>query len=194
MRSSSQPPASVVFSVYPRSAGWVVLESSTDLTGWQPVVNLLTTNSSVPFIDYPPATATVRLYRVRSPGVTAAQASSAWAASRPSHYQYRFENSNQDGNGVLLAGTVTVSNGVKTVTNVTANGLPTTTFDPADFLTPEEMIAEIADVEALGAKLAHVSYDKQWGFPSAVVIIGSTNLAWADYRMSEFADLSAGSG
>ena len=95
---------------------------------------------------------------------------------------------------MVLVGTVTISNGVKTVTNVTANGIPTTTFDPADFLTPADVLAVIADVESQGAKLAHVTYDEQWSFPAAVVIIRSTGIPMTDYRMSGFVDLSAGNG
>jgi hypothetical protein len=192
--SSSQIPQSVVLSVRPHSTGWVLLQSSSDLALWHPVVNLLTTNSSVPFVDYPASDAFVRFYRVRSPGVTAAEALSSWGANEPTRYQYSFQNTKLDGGGVVLAGTVTISNGVKTVTNVTANGIPTTTFDPADFLTPDDVLAAIADVESQGASLAHVTYDEQWAFPAAVVIIPSTATPMTDYRISGFVDLSDGNG
>ena len=115
-------------------------------------------------------------------------------ASRPTRYQYSFQNTKLDAGGVVLAGTVTISNGVKTVTNVTANGLPTTSFDPADFLTPEDVFAVVADVESQGAELAHVTYDQQWGFPAAVVIIRSIGIRMTDYRVFGFVDLSVAGG
>src|SRR5690242_2999120 len=77
LHSSSQIPQSVLLSIRPHSANWVLLETSSDLASWQPVVNLLTTNSTGPFVDYPPTNSFVRFYRVRSPGVAAAPALSS---------------------------------------------------------------------------------------------------------------------
>ena len=110
----------------------------------------------------------------------------------PSYYQYSFQNSKLEAGGVQLTGTVTISNGVKTVTNVTVNGIPTMTFDPADFLTPEEVFSVVAEVEANGAKLAHVTYDEQWSYAAAVVIIPSTPMI--DYRMWDLISLGSGVG
>lgn len=190
----SQIPQTVAFTIRPHSTGWVMLQASSDLVEWHPVVNVLTTNSSVPFVDYSASNAFVRFYRVRSPGISAAQAATAWQAVRPAHYQYSFEYTKLDGNFIVFLGTVTISNGVKTVRNVTANDNPTTAFDPADFLTPDEVFAVIANAESQGAKLAHVFYDEQWSFAAAVVIIPSTTTPMTDYRISEFVDLSGGTG
>jgi len=118
--------------------------------------------------------------------VSVAQALSAWQAVRPAHYQYSFFNSKLDEGGVVLQGTVSISNGVKRVTNVTANDGPTTSFDPADFPTPEEIFAEVADVEARGVKLAHVIYDEQWSFPATVLVLHGGSLPITDYRMLGF--------
>ncbi|MGC8989208.1 MAG: DUF6174 domain-containing protein, partial [Verrucomicrobiia bacterium] len=181
-------------SIRPHSTGWVLLEASSDLASWQPVVNLLTTNSTSPFVDYPPTNSLVRFYRARSPGVTAALALSSWQAVRPDHYQYLFQNTKLDAGGIVWSGTVTVSNGVKTVSSVTANGIPTMTYDPADFLTPEELFSFVASVEVQGVKLAHVTYDMQWSFPASVVVVSSTPSPITDYRMSEFVDLSVAGG
>jgi hypothetical protein len=194
LHSSSQIPQSVLLSIRPHSTGWVLLEASSDLASWQPVVNLLTTNSSGPFVDYPPSNSLVRFYRARSPGVTATQALSSWQAVRPAHFQYVLQNTKLDAGGIVWSGTVTISNGVKTVTNVTANGIPTTSFDPADFLAPEEVFALITTVESQGVKLAHVTYDEQWSFPASVVVVFSTPTPITDYRMSEFVDLSVAHG
>jgi hypothetical protein len=172
----------------------VLLETTSDLVSWQPVVNLLTTNSSGPFVDYPPTNSLVRFYRARSPGVTAALAMSSWQAVRPAHYQYLFQNTKLDAGGIVWSGTVTLSNGVKTVSSVTANGIPTTTYDSADFLTPEEVFTLIASVESQGVKLAHVAYDDQWSFPASVVVVPSTPTAITDYRVSGFIDLSVAGG
>jgi hypothetical protein len=164
------------------------------LASWHPVDNVLMTNSSVPFVDYPASNALVWFYRVRSPGVTAFQAAAAWQVVRPAHHQYSFQNTKLNAGVIVFLGTVTISNGVKTVTDVTANGIPTTTFDPADFLTPDEVFVIIADVESQGANLAHVTYDEQCSFASAVVIIASTATPMTDYGISGFVDLSGGNG
>jgi len=185
----SRIPESVLLSIRPHTTSWVLLEASPDLATWHAVANVLTTNSSVPFVDYPGSNALVRFYRVRSPGVTVAEALSSWQARRPTHYQYSFQNTKLETGGVILVATVTISNGVKTLTNVTANGFPTTTFDPADFLTPDEVFSLISEVEAHGVKLAHVTYDESWGFPSAVLVIGGTSTQMTDYRISEFSEL-----
>jgi hypothetical protein len=191
LQRSSQIPQSVVLSIRPHSTSWVLLEASSDLTSWQPVVNLLTTNSSGPFVDYPPTNSLVRFYRARSPGVTAALALSSWQAVEPAHYQYVFQNTKLDtGGGIVWSGTVTVSNGVKTVSSVTANGIPTTTYNLADFLTPEGVLSFVASVEAQGVKLAHVTYDEEWSFPASVVVVSP----FTDYRISGFVDLSVAGG
>lgn len=194
LRPSSQIPQSVVLSVRPHSSNWVLLETSSDLVSWQPVVNLLTTNSSGPFVDYPPTNSFIRFYRARLPGVTAAQALSSWQTVRPAHYQYLFQNSKLDAGGVLFAGTVTISNGVKSVSAVTANGFPTTTYDPADFLTPEEVFTQIAGAELQGVKLAHATYDEQWSFPASVMIVPGIPIPITNYRMSGFVDFSVAGG
>lgn len=192
LHPSSPIPRFAVLSVRPHSTNWVLLEASSDLANWQPVANLLTTNSSGPFVDYSTTNSLVRFYRARSPGVTVAQALSSWQAVRPAHYQYSFLNSKLDAGGVVLQGTVSISNGVKRVTNVTANDSPTASFDPADFLAPEEMFAEIAEVESRGVKLAHVTYDEQWRLPATVLVMHGGNSPMTDYRMSGFVDLSVG--
>jgi hypothetical protein len=109
------------------------LEGSPDLKAWYPIANLLTTNSTGPFLDYPPSGALARFYRVRSPGVPVAEAMSAWDSWKPGRYRYRFQNTKREQGGIVLAGTVTISNGVKAVTEVSSNGLPQASFDPADF-------------------------------------------------------------
>lgn len=194
LHSASQIPQSVLLSIRPHSTGWVLLEASSDLVTWQPIVNLLTTNSTGPFVDYPPTNSLVGFYRVRSPGVTAALALSSWQSVRPAHYQYWFQNTKLDAGGIVWAGTVTLSNGVKTVSGVTDNGVPTTAFDPADFLTPEEVFTFVASVESQGVKLAHVTYDRQWSFPASVVVVSSTPTPITDFRMSGFLDLSLAGG
>ena len=175
-----------VLTVRPHSTTWVSLEVSSDLARWQPLANVLTTNSSGPFIDYSTTNSLVRFYRARSPGVSVAQALSSWQAVRPPHYQYSFVNSKLDTGGVVWLGTVSISNGVKRVTNVTVNDRPTTDFDPADFLTPEEMFAKVADVEARRVKLAHVIYDEQWSFPATVLVLHGGSIPITDYRVSGF--------
>lgn len=50
LRPSSAIPRFSVLTVRPHSTTWAFLEASSDLTNWQPVVNLLTTNR--PFVDY----------------------------------------------------------------------------------------------------------------------------------------------
>lgn len=192
LQPSSQIPQSALLTIRPHTTGWVLLQSSSDLANWQPLVNLLTTNSSLPFVDYTTSNATIRFYRARSPGITAAEALSTWEASRPSYYQYSFQNTKLDAGGVQLVGSITISNGVKTVTNVTANGVPTTTFDPSDFLTPEEVLTVIATVEANGVRLAHVTYDEQWSFPATVVIIPGVGIHMTDYRMWGLISLESG--
>jgi hypothetical protein len=164
------------------------------LANWHSVVNVLTTNSSVPFVDYTASNAWVRFYRGRSPGVVAAEAAAAWQAVRPAHYQYSFQNTKLEAGGIVFLGTVTISNGVKSVTSVTANNIPTTSFNPDDFLTPEQLFAGIADVESHGARLAHVAYDEQWGFPAGVVVIHGDNIPMTDYQMSALVDLSVAAG
>lgn len=188
MRVSSQPPRSVALSIRPETNGWVLLESSSDLVTWNHLANLLTTNSSVPFVDYSASNSAVRLYRVRSPSVSAAQALSLWQSNRPNHFQYFFQTVKLDAGGLTLGGTVTISNEVKTVTNVTMDGVPTNSFNSADFLTPEEIFSIIAGVEAQGAKLAHVTFDEQWNFPSSLALIQGV---LKDYKISEFVNLSA---
>jgi hypothetical protein len=190
LRPSSQIPQSVALTIRPHSTSWVLLESSSDLVIWQPLVNLLTTNSSGPFVDYPPTNSLVRFYRVSRPGVSAAQALSSWEAVRPACFQYVFQNTKLDGGGVVWVGTVTLSNGVKMVSGVTANGFAVTTYDPDDFLTPEEVFALVASVESQGVKLAHVVYDQQWSFPASVVIVSSGSAPITDYRMSGLVNLS----
>lgn len=194
LHSSSQIPQSVLLSIRPHSMSWVLVEISADLVSWQPAVNLLTTNSTGPFVDYPPTNSLARFYRARSPGLAAAQALSSWQAVRPVHYQYLFQNTKLDTGGIVWFGTVTLSNGVKTVSNVTANGIPTTSFDTDDFLTPEEVFAVIASVESQGVKLAHVAYDEQWRFPASVVVVSSTLAPVTDYRMSGLVVLSGMGG
>lgn len=190
LHSSSQIPQSVLLSIRPHSTSWVLLETSRDLVSWQPVVNLLTTNSTGPFVDYPPTNSLVRFYRARSPGVAAALAMSSWQAIQPAHYQYLFQNTKLDEGGIVWAGTVIVSNGVTTVSSVTANGIPASIYDPADFLTPDEVFTLLTVVESQGVKLAHVIYDEQWGFPARVVIVSSTPNSITDYRMSDLVVLS----
>ncbi|HHY86393.1 MAG TPA: hypothetical protein GYA07_12810 [Verrucomicrobia bacterium] len=188
--AASQIPDRVVMSIRPHSTNWVLLEASSDLKDWQPVVNFMTTLTSGPFIDVPPSPSPVRFYRARAPGVSAATALSAWQAVRPAHYQYRFHFVKGQTSINVWEGTVTISNGVKTVSNVIVNENPTTTFNPADFLTPEEVFGFIATVEAQGARLAHVAYDPQWHFPSSVLTLLDQAPSFADYRMAGFVELS----
>jgi hypothetical protein len=51
LRPSSSIPRFAVLTVRPHSTNWVSLEVSSDLARWQPLANVLTTNSSGPFID-----------------------------------------------------------------------------------------------------------------------------------------------
>jgi hypothetical protein len=164
---------------------WVQVESSSDLKNWVAVANVLTTNSSVPYVDYPPPNSTTRFYRVVSPGPSASDARAAWQALKPEHYRYNFENVKLDHGGGLWACTVIMSNGIKSVINVTVNGNPATSFEPNDFLTPDELFALLISVEASGTKLAHVSYHPEWGFPAALNIVDSGS-GVIQYRMFEF--------
>jgi hypothetical protein len=184
LQTSPGPTQPIVLSISPRTMGWVLLQRSQDLASWRAVVNLLTTNNTVSYVEYPAPNTGAALYRVRSPGVSVAGALSAWAAAKPSQYQYQFQNTKWDQGGVLLAGTVAISNGVKTVTNVTTNGVPTAAFVPADFLTPEEVFNQVAAAEAGGAQLAQVYYDEHLGFVSSAMIIPSGGLPRLDYKMS----------
>lgn len=183
---TSTPPISVGLSVLPGTTNWVLVEASQDLTTWIPVVNLLTTNTTGPFVDHPPPDAVARFYRARSPGVTVSEAQAVWDAQEPDHYDYSFQNSLLTEGGVLLAGTVSISNGVKTVTDVTKNGFPASTYDPDDFLTPSELFDLLARVEAWGVKLAHVTYITEWSLPATVAIVGGQEQPIAQYRISEF--------
>ena len=194
LRSSSQIPRSVALTVRPYSTGWVLLETSSDLASWRPVVNLLTTNSGGPFVDYPPTNSLARFYRVRRPGVSAAKALVRWQAMRPAQYRYLFQNVKLDGGGIVWSGTVTLSNGVKTVSGVTANDLPADSYDPADFMTPDEVFTVIAGVESQRVSLAHVSYDERWSFPARVVVVSGSPSPIIDFRISEFSNLSVGGG
>ncbi len=194
LHASSQIPQSVALSIRPYSTNWVLLETSTDLASWQPIVNLLTTNSTGPFVDYPPGNSLVRFYRARRPGVMVAGALGSWQSIRPPQYQYLFQNTKFDAGGTVLSGTVTISNGVKTVSGVTANGFPTTSYDSTDFPTPEEVFAMIMAVESQGVKLAHVTYDPEWSFPARVAIVSSNPTPITNYRMSDFVALSIPGG
>jgi hypothetical protein len=187
IHSASKPPGSVVLSLRPNTtSGWLLLESSDDLDVWNPVVNLLTTNTTGPYMEVAPSNALFRFYRVRSPGVAAAEALGRWNSTKPEPYRFRFQTTKWELGGSTLIGTVTFSNGVKTVSSVTLNEIPADSFDPADFPTIEEVFDRIAAVEALGAKLAHVTYDPDWSFPSSVAIVGDTTSPVIVFQLSDF--------
>lgn len=186
----SSIPESVPLSIRPHTTNWVLLERSSDLATWHPVANVLTTNRTVPFVDYPGSNVLVRFYRARSPGVSTAGALSSWQTNEPVHYRYSFQTVKFDASrAVIFKATVTISNTVKTVTNVTANDFPTATFEPVDFLTPDEVFNVILDVEARGVRLAHVTYDERRGFPATVMVLHGTGIPMTDYRISEFTEL-----
>lgn len=182
--SSSRPQQSVGLSIRPNTNGWVQIEASADLVDWRPLANLLTTNTTGPYVDDSTSNTPARFYRVRRPGVSVAEAAAAWTAARPSHYRHRFETFFLTNNGALLwQGTVSVSNGVKSVAEVTLNGFPTNAFDAAIFLTPDEVFEALAVVEAGGVQLAHVSYHPQWSHPVAVSIVWGGNQPIQQWRL-----------
>ena len=76
---------------------------------------------------------------------------------------------------------------------MTANGSPAASFDPADFLMPDEVFQFIAELEAWGVRLAEVSCDEQWHFPGTVVSLRSAGTAMTYYRISGFRELAGGS-
>jgi hypothetical protein len=165
-----------------------LLESSSNLVAWSPVVNLLTTNSTGPFVDYPATNDRVRFYRTRSPGVTASEAMGVWDSKKPASYRFRLQSFRLDLGGAELAGTISITGESKTVIDATLNGLPTDDFEPSDFLTIGELFGLISDLETHGTKLAHVVYDVQWSFPSSVSIIGGTASPVINYRVSDFVE------
>lgn len=67
LRSISRIPEPVLLSIHPDTTTWVLLQSSSNLSTWYQVANVLTTNSIVPFVDCPSSNAPVRFYRVRWP-------------------------------------------------------------------------------------------------------------------------------
>lgn len=188
-QQSSLPPAQVILSVRPHTNFWACLETTTNLSDWTPRVNLLTTNSSIPYVDYPGATIPLCFYRLRQPGIGVTDASNSWHLAKPSHFQYQFETTLWIGSGVALKGTVSLRNGIKTVSEVTTNNFPSTNYNPADFLTIEELFTQLKGIELRGAKLAHVSYDFTWHHPTDIAFIAGQNAGLVSYRISGFAPL-----
>jgi hypothetical protein len=128
-------------------------------------------------------------HRVRSPGPSAGENLAVWDSLKPRNYRYRFEDARVS-QSYFLWGTVTVTNGVKTVTDSFANEFlrPRTNPNPALILSLEEVFAQLSGIETQGIHEVRVSYDQTWGFPSNIYKVHSP-AAFSRLTITDFEEL-----
>ncbi len=147
--------------VRPHTNGWVSVESSADLQTWSEVASLATTNEEGLFVDEVDVHAGVRLYRLKQPGVTVEEAEERWPGGSKLGYRFQIERSSAN---------TLVTNGLKVVSEATADGQPLGQPDPADFPSVEELFAALRAAQSVGCRLVYGLYDPTLGFPVRCLI------------------------
>jgi hypothetical protein len=144
--------------VSPKSTNWVTLQASSDLATWHPCVELLTTNLTLSYQFTPGTNTAIRFYRVRHPGTPTAEARGRWLSLKPENYRYTFWDTRPSR---TLWGTVSVSEGVKTVTDsyVQQFSSTTTNTNASLVLSVEDVFDLLLDIETQGIQQAEASYD-----------------------------------
>ena len=157
-------------SIRPNTTQWFAVEFSADLRSWAQLVNIVSTNRSVLFTDDTASTAERRFYRLAVPGTAVESAQALWRSQALAAYRFHLQRATPLSSPAVLTGTVSVINGSKTVTDVKANGEPTTDFKLEDFPSVEELFALLTASASQGVRLAWLMYDPSRGFVSRCVI------------------------
>ncbi|MGH7973331.1 MAG: DUF6174 domain-containing protein, partial [Limisphaerales bacterium] len=128
------------------------------------VASIATTNDNTLFVDEINVDVGRRFYRLRMPGTTVEEAQSRWSANNPGGYRFQFERISSTQSPHVLTGTVTVTNGQKSVTSAIADGQPVSQADPSDFPSVEELFAALKSAQAVGCRQDAATYDAALGF------------------------------
>jgi hypothetical protein len=151
---------------------WTRVEVSSNLISWQPIMNLFTSRTnSIPCSDVHTGGKAICFYRVVVPGTTVEQARTIWQSQNITNYRYHLIGESGGTGGVsakYFSGTVTVQNGVKTITDATDpvhNSEPVPNPDPADFPTFDEMFDLLEQGLDSGSPHLQAHYDPVRGYP-----------------------------
>ena len=171
---------------------WMRVGVSSDLNSWTELVNIITTNDYSPaiYVDDSANAASRRFYRASAPGTTVEQARTLWESQNLDSYRFHLKHTSFS-RALVFTGTITVTNGAKTVVEVTVSGEPTTEFDPDDFPTVEELFDLLDEAANPGVRLAWTQYDTNWGFPLRCHFDNrsSSSKHFSQYEVSEVGSL-----
>lgn len=145
--------------------GWVSLDASSDLDTWSELASIATTNATTLFVDEANVQAGTRFYRLRLPGTAAEDAKAHWMAKSVTAYRFQLERVSTPQSPYVLFGTVTVTNGQKSVTNATADGQSLNQPDPTNFPSIGELFGALSSAQLAGCRQVYADYDPLFDFP-----------------------------
>lgn len=159
----------VAWNIDTGGAASLLLQNSTDLLDWQPLINIFTKARLFRFVDWSgPDQAAPRFYRAIAPGQSVDEMLGMWRALGLSKYQYKLRWSCFCR---PLSGTVTVHDGkVVAVTDARdSNGSPIPNPDLSEFKSIEDLF-EIVRRESAAADALTVVFDRIMNFPTRIEI------------------------
>ena len=177
--------------VVPNTDQWMQIEVASEPNGWSEGVNIFTTNTTrhVIYVDVTAFETENRFYRAQVPGTSVREARQAWDQLGISHYRFRVRH-HQMSQLRVLTGTVTVVDGVKSVSEVEINGEPTEEFDAAEFPSIEELFVRLEEAATMGVRLSWIQYDSNRSFPFRSLIDNRGAGVLSEYEVTEFVELS----
>ena len=151
----------------PNTTDWLSLEASSDLSNWTDVASVATTNHVTIIHDPDARTIPQRFYRLRSPGFSVEHAEVKWVFQVDGDYQFRLRHRVDF---QVFTGTVTVTNGQKTITDAMVNGQSVEQPDPGVYLSVEELFASLQEAQLSGCRRVAAIYDPTRGYPTWCVV------------------------
>lgn len=150
---------------WPNTDQWISIERSSDLLHWGVVASMATTNKVTEFLDEKTAGDGLTFYRLRRPGASVEEMESRWLPLAGKSYRYEMQCVRSSLEPQVLSATVTISGGVKKLTNIQADGQALESIDPGNFPTIQELFEALRQAQRAGCWNAMAIYDGTNGFP-----------------------------
>lgn len=146
---------------------WVRVDTSSDMKSWEELVNIRVWKQATVYFDETSSSLGNRFYRLSSEGTSISDARAVWRAHEITRYRCQLEWAEGLSGGVAQ---VTVDGDTKTVTATNPDQVAISSGLEEDLPDMDEPFALLVDAQDSGARGIHVSYDKEFGYPTRIWI------------------------